>query len=320
MRSLPFISGSFIEEKTRYQALTEVLRSGFSNKEIVCPSRHHHQFDNWHLDNETTMLLMPAWNPGEVGGIKVVNINPGYYNSGRPSIQGAYLLMDANKGDFLAVLDGAALTAKRTAATSALASTYLSRPESSKLLMIGTGILSREMILAHAAVRPIEEVMIWGRTTEKIQSVQESIKKEAFRKVDHLSLEEGLAWADIICCATSATQPLILGKYLKPGQHLDLVGSFKPHAREADDDVIRRSRIFLDEMATGLVESGDIVIPLKTGILKKEEIVGDLFQLCRSEITGRKNDQEISLFKSVGHAVEDLVAAKHYLDLYHANL
>lgn len=266
------------------------------------------------------MLLMPAWKAGDVGGVKVVNINPGYGQLERPSIQGAYLLMDADNGDFLSVLDGAALTAKRTAATSALASTYLSRTDSKKLLMIGTGTLSKEMIRAHTAVRPIDEVLIWGRDDNKAKQIQEQLKQDKFNVATSIDLAEALHWADIICCATSATDPLIHGKNLKPGQHLDLVGSFKPHAREADDQVIKRSRVYLDEIAAGIKESGDIVIPLQSELIKQEDIVGDLFGLCRKEIEGRNNKEEITLFKSVGHAVEDLVAAKHYLALYHESL
>ncbi len=266
------------------------------------------------------MLIMPAWKAGDVGGVKVVNINPDYNQLERPSIQGAYLLMDANNGDFLAVLDGAALTTMRTAATSALASTYLSRKESHKLLMIGTGTLSAEMIKAHAAVRPIREVRIWGRDTNKAEQVIENLEGTDLKISYTDRLTESIPWADIICCATSSATPLIHGEWLTEGQHLDLVGSFKPHAREADDEVIRRSKIYLDEMENGMIESGDIVIPLKSGLLSPDEIIGDLFQLSRSEIDGRKDQQEITLFKSVGHAVEDLVAAKFYLERYHENI
>jgi ornithine cyclodeaminase/alanine dehydrogenase-like protein (mu-crystallin family) len=261
-------------------------------------------------------LLMPAWQVGKYLGVKMVTVSPknGKYNL--PSIHGIYTLFDAAQGMPLAQINATTLTAQRTAAASALASSFLSKKNSKTLLMVGTGALAPELIRAHISVRPIETVYVWGRNLEKAKAVSNFItkylqvsEKANFEVFPIENIEEGIEKADIISCATLSPTPLIFGKNLKAGQHLDLVGAYRPDMREADDEVILKSSVFIDTY-DGMHESGDIASPLKDGILKRENICGDLFQLCRGEKTGRKNNNEITFFKSVGHALEDLAAAK----------
>lgn len=182
--------------------------------------------------------------------------------------------------------------------------------------MIGTGALSPNLIKAHASVRPIEQVLIWGRNKDKAKALAESLSEENFEIQVVSTVEEGLSEADIISCATLSETPLVLGEHLQRGQHVDLVGAYRPDMREADDAVIEKASIYLDSFEGGLKESGDIVIPIQTGILKKEDIKGDLFSLSSGQSTGRTSSEEITLFKSVGHALEDLVAANYYYEKF----
>ena len=297
-----------------FPSLIETLREAFQGDYTV-PLRHHHDFKNPKEDKDSTLLLMPAWEAGYYLGVKVVTVAPNNAKYNLPSIHGMYILMDAHKGVPLAIMDAKTLTTRRTAAASALASSYLSRPDSSTLLMIGTGALAPNLITAHASVRPIGEVFIWGRNMEKAQAVAKYFDDAHFRVNVVSTIAQGLAKADIISCATLSETPLILGQYLKSGQHLDMVGAYKPDMREADDEAIRRSSIFVDNYTGATKETGDIAIPLQTGVLKRESIKADLFELCRSEKLGRRSENEITFFKSVGHALEDLAAAKMAYEL-----
>ena len=311
MESLVYLDSHFIEEHTDFPSLIEALQKAFALGDITVPPRHHHALQA----DDATLLLMPAWKAGEWVGVKVVNVFPENGKQDLPAIQGSYLLHDGKTGALQAVIDGKALTAKRTAATSALASFYLSRPDASSLLMIGTGALAPNLIRAHAAVRPIQEVWIWGRSQAKARKLCDALKSEAFECHAIKDYTEVMPGVDIISCATLSPDPLILGKYLRKGQHIDLVGAFQPDRRESDDEVIRRSLVFVDTFQ-GMRESGDIAIPLKSGILKVEDVKSDLFTLSSGQYPGRSSRETITMFKSVGHALEDLVAAEYYFNQY----
>ncbi|MGX1928999.1 ornithine cyclodeaminase family protein [Flagellimonas sp. 2504JD4-2] len=307
-----YIDSTFIEENTDFSELIEELKNAFASKEVLIPQRHHHDFPNPKTGKDTTLLLMPAWNPGKEAGVKVVTVNPGNDNYGLPSIQGSYLYMDAATGTLKAVMEAKSLTAKRTAAASALASFYLSKKDANSLLMIGTGALSINLIKAHSAVRPIKKVHVWGRNMEKATEICSILSHEGFQIAPLSNIEEKIAEVDIISCATLSEKPLVFGDYLVPGQHIDLVGAYKPNMREADNEAIKRAAIFLDSFEGGLKESGDIAIPVEEGILGASDIKADLFGLCSGKHSGRNSKDEITLFKSVGHALEDLIAATYY--------
>ncbi len=308
------ISADFINENTNFSALISALRNGFEENSIIVPMRHHHEFPNAYSQHETTMLLMPAWNPKGHSGVKVVSVSPDNYKYNLPAIQGSYLFMDSKTGQVKALIEAKALTVKRTAAASALAADYLAKKEASTLLMIGTGALAPNLIKAHASIRPIKTVYVWGRNLAKAKAVCETLQDENFKIHPVETIESHIAKADIISCATLSGSPLVLGKHLRAGQHIDLVGAYNPSMRESDDEAIKASSVFVDTLVAGTRESGDIVIPLKNGTITLEDIQADLFQLCSNTKTGRTSDEQITLFKSVGHALEDLVAAEYYFE------
>ncbi|KAB1157470.1 ornithine cyclodeaminase family protein [Tenacibaculum aiptasiae] len=310
------ISSDFIEGNTSFPELIAELKKSFSKKDVIVPMRHHHDFPNPEVEADSTLLLMPAWEPNKNAGVKIVTVSPENGQFNLPSINGTYIYLDALKGTIKAILEAKSLTVKRTAAASALASTFLSKENSSSLLMIGTGALSVNLIKAHASVRPIKEVFVWGRNFEKAVSIVNSLQEENFSITAIQTIEEKIGEVDIISCATLSATPLVLGKLIRKGQHIDLVGAYKKNMREADDDVIMKATVFVDTFQGGLKESGDIVIPLENGTLKEEEIKADLFELSSDQKKGRISETEITVFKSVGHALEDLAAANYYYNQY----
>ena len=315
MDEIAHISSDFIETNSNFSELVSEIKAGFASKDIIIPQRHHHDFPNPVTGGETTLLLMPAWHPGRLSGVKMVTISPENSRFDLPAVQGSYILMDAVTGKVQAILEAKSLTTKRTAATSALASSFLSKKLSSSLLMIGTGALSANLIRAHASLRPIETVYVWGRKPEKAKAICDSLSNKTFTCTVVATIEEKIEEVDIVSCATLSKTPLVLGKKLKPGQHIDLVGAYRKDMREADDGVIRKASVFVDTFG-GIHESGDMHIPLEKGIIKESEIKGDLFSLCSQKGSGRKKDEEITVFKSVGHALEDLVAASYYYNKF----
>ena len=316
MHPLVQIPEQFIEENTVFLELIQHLKRSFSGSDVWVPQRHHHDFPNPITHKDSTLLLMPAWNPGKDAGVKIVTVSPENGRFNLPSINGTYIYFDAANGTLKAILEAKSLTAKRTAATSALASSYLSKADSSSLLMIGTGALATNLIKAHASVRPIKNVYVWGRDFKKAQTICAQLSNESFMATPIKSIAEKIAEVDIISCATLSKTPLVLGKYLQPGQHIDLVGAYKKDMREADNDTIARASVFLDSFEAGLQESGDITIPLQEGIIKETDLKADLFQLCANTEQGRRHPDEITVFKSVGHALEDLTAANYYYNKY----
>ena len=316
MDHFPFIDGDFITKNTSFPELAEALRKTVAKSEMIVPLRHHHDFPNPGHEKDSTMLLMPAWNPGKSAGVKIVAVSPHNRERSLPTIQGTYLHFDSTTGTVQAIFEAKTLTNKRTAAASALASRFLSDKKASSLLMIGTGSLAPDLIRAHCSVRPIEQVWIYGRSFARAQKIQDQLGEEGIGIKAVESLEIFVKKADIISCATTSQTPLFPGKWLRPGQHLDLVGSYRPNMREVDDDAILQSAVFLDNYAGGLKETGDIVIPVKNGVLDPKSIKADLFELCSEVKKGRRSKDEITLFKSVGHALEDLTAADYYYEKY----
>ncbi len=261
-------------------------------------------------------LNLPAWYPGATMGVKVISVLPANPSKahGLPAIQALYPIFDGETGAPKAVIDGTALTYWKTAGDSALATRYLARKDARSLLMVGSGALAPYLARAHCAIRPsIENVMVWNRTAEKAQAMAAELSGVGIPAVAVTDLEPACRTADIVSCATSATSPLIKGAWLGAGCHVDLVGSFTPEMREADDDTIRRaSGIFMD-FAEFASEPGDICIPMENGLLEREDIV-DFYALSQGEHKGRADDDEITVFKNVGGAHLDLMTALHILD------
>src|SRR5690606_20648457 len=259
---------------------------------------------------DATLLLLPAWEGEAYVGVKLLTVTPGNAERGLPAILGVYLLNDGRTGAPLALIDGPMLTVRRTAAASALAADYLASRQSEHLLMVGTGALSAHLIEAHASVRPIRRVSVWGRNPEKAEAVARSLNLPNITTSGVTDLEAAVAEADIISCATLSPEPLVHGEWLRPGQHLDLVGAFTPGMRESDDEAVRRARLVVDTRDGCLKEGGDIVQPLQQGVIQERDIRADLFDLTAGRHAGRASEEEITLFKSVGTAVEDYAAAK----------
>ncbi|MBC7152496.1 MAG: ornithine cyclodeaminase family protein [Rhizobium sp.] len=276
--------------------------------ECVMPVRHHHDVAVPGEAN-ATLLLMPAWVPGDYIGVKLVSVFPDNHTRGLPAIYGSYILSSGKTGKMLAVVDGGELTARRTAATSALAARYLASADASHLLVVGTGRLSLNLMLAHASVRPISRVSVWGRNLANAEKTAEEARALGIDAVACTDLEQTARTADIISCATLSNEPLVHGAWLKPGAHLDLIGAFKPTMRESDDEAVRRATIFVDTRAGAMSEAGDILQPLKAGVISEADIRADLFDLAAGRHKGRSDEAEITLFKSVGAALEDLAGA-----------
>ncbi|HMQ63563.1 MAG TPA: ornithine cyclodeaminase family protein [Flavilitoribacter sp.] len=306
-----FITSGQINQNANYRELVEVLRAAFRS-DITTPMRHHHDFPNPPNEKDSTLLLMPAWDAGKSLGVKIAGVFPDNGKLGLPAIQATYILLDGRTGELKAIMEGKNLTVTRTAAASALASDYLSRADSGSLFMIGAGALAPHLILAHAAVRPIGQVYVWGRNPASAARLCESLADQPFDIRPVEDIPTGMAMADIISCATLSPDPLVLGRYLKPGQHIDLVGSYKKNTREADDETILNAEIFVDTYQGALVETGDLAIPLATGVLERSAVKAELSELCSGQKPGRVSGSAITLFKSVGHASEDLAAANYF--------
>lgn len=302
------ISAAEIEEALDYPSLIDCLRTAFQG-DAVAPLRHQHTLPA-PGGAEGIMLLKPVWRRGGPAAVKVVNVFPTNAERGLPAVLGAVLLFDGDTGAPVAVIDGQSLTVRRTAAASALAASYLAREDTASLLVVGTGQLAPALALAHAAVRPIRDVRVWGRSLEKAKRTAASLAAQGLPARPAEELEEAAAQADLITCATLAKTPLIQGGWLKPGVHLDLVGGFTPEMREADDEAVRRARVFVDTREGALAEAGDLTQPIANGAIAASDIAGELSELCRGQVQGRGSGDEITLFKSVGTALEDLAAAE----------
>jgi ornithine cyclodeaminase/alanine dehydrogenase-like protein (mu-crystallin family) len=303
------ITAAEIDRLLTFQKLIPALETAFRGG-IVAPVRHHHHIAR--PDADATLLLMPAWTgkdaePAYVG-TKIVTVFPGNAALSLPSIAGLYLLMDGRTGMPLAVMDGARLTLWRTAAASALASRAMARPDASRLLMVGAGALSRFLVAAHRAVLPITEIAVWNRSRPAAERLVADLRDSGLAASLCDDLEEASERADLISCATLSQTPLIMGRWLKPGCHLDLVGAFNMVMREVDDAALNRARVLVDTDAA-LREGGDVAIAIASGHYQADAVLGTLFDLVAGRAAPRRSADDITLFKSVGASLEDLAAA-----------
>lgn len=275
------------------------------------PLRHTHRIADGHHPGESagTVLLMPAWQPGRRLGIKTVTIFPGNGALGLPGVHSVYTLFDAATGEPLAQMDGDEITTRRTAAASALAASYLARADASRLLIVGAGRVASLLAPAYAAVRPLAQVQVWNRNPALARALADRLAAQDFDARAVTDLHTAVAQADVISCATLSTAALVRGEWLQPGVHLDLIGSFTPEMREADAACFARSRVYVDT-PEALAKSGDVLQAVAEGAFAAERVQGTLADLCRGERRGRGSDHEITLFKSVGSALEDLAAAQ----------
>lgn len=281
-------------------ALATAFRAG-----ATAPTRHHHAIET--APDGASLLLMPAWTADYVG-VKILTLFPGNPARGLDTIQGGVLLCDGRDGRPLALLDGARLTLWRTAAASALAARHLARADAARMVMVGAGALAPALVRAHAAIRPIRDVAIWNRRPEGAARLAATLAAEGLNAYPVTDLAAAVGEADLVSCATLSTEPLVRGAWLRPGTHLDLVGAFTPAMREADDAALLRGPVYIDTQ-DALKKGGDVAAAILSGALAPDAVTGDLAALCRGEAPGRQSPDEITVFKSVGAAIEDLAAA-----------
>jgi len=301
------IDAAAVHAALPYDRLIPHLRDAFrAGGEVPLRSRFH--IDAVDGGAGGTLLLMPAWQPGRHIGIKTVSVFPDNAKLGLGSVAATYLLLDARTGEPKAVIDGEAITLRRTGCASALAASYLARRDATHLLMVGAGSLAPHLIRAHCAVRKYTRIEIWNRNRARAEQAAAGLRDLGVVVIE--DLEAAVRAADTISCATLSRDPLVRGDWLKPGAHLDLVGAFTPEMHETDATALARSSVYVDNRAGALKEPGDLVTPIAAGLFSAEDVRGDLFDLCRADATARKTDSEITLFKSVGLALEDLAAAE----------
>lgn len=299
--------------KASHADIIEALRRAFRSN-FIAPPRHHHRIERGSFE-AASFLLMPSWTEwrdegkGNYAGLKSVMVFPDNPKHGRPTVQANYLLFSIASGEALALMDGTEITVRRTAAASALAADYLARPDAATLLMVGAGALAPHVVKAHACIRPIRRVLVWNRTSSKAEELARDLRLHGLEAECPATVEEAAMQADIISCATTSTEPIIRGKWVKPGTHIDLMGAFKPAMRETDGEAIGKARVFVDTYEGAMSEAGDLLQAIEEGLFSKERIEGDLAALCRGTAAGRRTPDEITLFKSCGTAVEDLATA-----------
>jgi len=311
---MKFVSADEVHALLDYPSLVEGLKAFHLQDIDEARDVHLHQPGTGGSDD--VFLLLPAWQRGEAIGVKLVTVFPQneYTGTGLPSVQGIYVLFDGANGRPEAVIDGTALTLRKTAGDSATGASYLARQDARVLVMVGAGAMVPHLIMAHCAIRPgIDRVLVWNRTAERARRVASGLTLEGVQISATEDLEAAAREADVISCATMATEPLIKGAWLKPGAHLDLVGGYQPQMRESDDDCIRRARVYVDSRWFTVGRVGDIKTPMDAGLMTEADIAGDLFQLARGEVKGRQSNDEITLFKNAGGGHLDLGTAKFLL-------
>jgi ornithine cyclodeaminase/alanine dehydrogenase-like protein (mu-crystallin family) len=307
------ISAEALHERLTWPKMIDALRAIFVAN-VQSPVRHHHFID---VPNEpqATLLLMPAWIEGQYLGVKQVSVFPGNNTKSLPGLTSLYTLSCGKTGQTLAQMDGNVITAIRTAAASALASSFLSRPNTRSMLMVGAGRMGHYLVPAHCSVRPIETIWIWDRNSFAASEFAADLQAQGIdaRVCPTEQLPEVTGTVDLISCATMANEPIILGEWLQPGVHVDLVGSFTPTMREVDNVAMQKAKIFVDTRAGALAETGDLIIPIREGAIVATDIQAELTELCGDKHLGRQTlaqpDHAITLFKSVGDSREDLAAA-----------
>ena len=293
--------------------LVQALRRQFAQGCEV-PLRHTHTVPAADGSTAGTVLIMPAWRAGGRLGIKTVNVFPGNAALGLPALHATYTLFDATTGRPLAQMDGGEITARRTVAASALAASFLSRADARRLLVVGAGRLAHLVPAAMRAVRPsLQQVQVWNHRPAGAEACAAAWRLEGWPAQAVTDLEAAVRAADIVSCVTLATAPLVKGEWLAPGAHLDLVGGFTPAMRESDGACLQRARVWVDT-TEALAKSGDILQAVAEGAFDPTHTVGTLADLCRGTCNGREGQAEITVFKSVGTALEDLAAAELLFD------
>lgn len=284
----------------------------FSANRTVTPIRASLPFNN----NQNTALIMPsvAEELSSVG-LKVVTVAPNNKELGKKTITGVVMLSDFNTGEPIALLEGSYLTMIRTGALSGVATKYLSREDSKKLCIIGTGEQAKGLVEAILAVRNIEEILLYNRTEQKAHEFAKYIRNKFDKHVQVYSdPNEAVLKADIIVTTTNSSTP-VFSEPLKPGVHVNAVGSFRPTMQELPSHALSSAqKVVVESSEAALEETGDLLVPIEEGVFKAGDIYGELGQIVNGERNGRESNEEITLFKSVGLAVVDIIVAKYFYE------
>lgn len=303
-----FFGSEQVAELLTWPDLIEAIEQILAEPNAVAPMRTVHTLPDT-VGDDAALLLKPGWIVGDVIAIKAVTFFPNNGQLELPTINAGVLLFSGANGTFLGACDGNELTTRRTAAASAVAAKRLARTDARNLLVVGTGALSPMTALAHCSVRDYEMVQVWGRNNDKARRVVNHLITESIPARVALDLDEAVSEADVITAVTGAKSPLIKGALLQDGAHVDLIGAFTPEMRESDDDVVRRATVFADTRTDGVI-AGDLAQPIASGIFDPDDIVADLAELATGAHPGRTSNEQITMFKSAGFALEDVAAAK----------
>ncbi len=307
---MQFISKEDVARRAPYSTLVDALARGL-REPIESPPRMHLNPNH----DASTVLIMTAWRPGRTMGTKIISIWPGNNAKGRAAVSAVYVLSSCADGTPLAVIDGTELTLRRTAATAALAAQRLARPDSKRLAVLGTGALSAHLAMSHHAVFGLTETTIWGRQFDKAQAVVDALASVGIAARATTDLQRTLASTDLVAAATTATQPFIRSEWVMSGTHLGLIGAFTASMAEAEPALLSRASLFADTRDGVLEKGGEVWQALQCGLIKASDVRAELAELVAlaPKVTGRSSDQEITVFKSVGFAALDLIAAEHLL-------
>jgi len=270
----------------------------------------------WLPDRSGMIGLMPGYlgSPARFG-LKIVSIFPGNHGTGYDSHQGAVLLFDPQVGSPLAVIDASAITAIRTAAVSGVATRVLARPDAGDLAILGSGVQAATHLEAMRAVRGVRRVRVWSR--DPLHARRFAGRESERQQIEiepTTTAREAVEGADLICTTTASREPIVEGAWIAPGAHLNAVGACFATARELDAAAILRARVYVDRRESALAESGDILIPIQEGAFGEDHIVAELGDVLTRKAQGRAGARDVTLFKSLGIAIEDLASARHVLD------
>lgn len=304
--NIPFIDAQTLAATLSYGGLVEHLRQAHCKPPPEVQRVLMQEPVAGGADNG--FLIWPAWQHGSHLGIKICTLFP--QNQHVPTVQALYALFDGKNGSPQMLIDGTEMTYWKTAADSALGADLLARPDAATLLVVGAGAMAPHMVRAYRAIRPgLSRVLLWNRTPERAKALLAGLDGVAAEVA--LDLAVAVQAADIVCCVTSSASPLIQGDWLHPGTHVDLIGGYTPQMREADDAVVRRARIFVDSRWFTVEHAGDLTQPIASGVIRREDVLGDLFELCTGGVAGRQHASDITLFKSGGGAHLDLMTAQY---------
>lgn len=288
------------------EVVADALRA-LARGEAVQPLRSA----TWMPDRHGLLGVMPGMlgslkGDDPVAGVKVITVLPGNHAHGMESHQGLVLLFEQERGRPLAVLDATSITAIRTAAASAVATRALAQEDAGDLAILGSGTQARSHLEAMKTVRTLRRVRVWSRHPESARRFAEAVGAETAA-----SAHEAVEGADLICTVIASTEPVLQGDWISPGAHVNAVGACTPRARELDSAAVARSRLFVDRRESALAEAGDFLLARAEGAVTDAHILGELGEVLEGTVPGRRSAEEITLFKSLGIAVEDLAAARH---------